>query len=102
MAKEYIEREAFQKELQEELDFDSPMYTEDQNKHIDIGLKIALRAIRKAPAADVVEVVRCKDCIKRKTPDCSMYYEADGEQYSWEVDDDFCSQGERRDNDAAD
>ena len=56
MAKEYIEREAVVKELKEELDFESPMYTADQNKHIDIGLKIALRVIRKAPTADVVEV----------------------------------------------
>ena len=56
MTEEYIGREALQKELQEELNFESPMYTADQNKHINIGLKIALRAIRKAPAADVDEV----------------------------------------------
>ena len=47
MTEEYIKREALQKELQEELDFESPMYTADQNKHINIGLKIALRAIKK-------------------------------------------------------
>lgn len=56
MTEEYIRRDALQKELQEELDFESPMYTADQNKHINIGLKIALRAIKKLPAADVEEV----------------------------------------------
>lgn len=41
--------------------------------------------------------VRCKDCVKRKTEDCSMYYECEcGEQHTWEVDDDYCSVGERR------
>ncbi|MGE4213794.1 MAG: hypothetical protein AB7E42_03330 [Anaerotignaceae bacterium] len=41
--------------------------------------------------------VRCKDCVKRKTEDCSMYYECEcGEQHTWEVDDDYCSLGERR------
>lgn len=41
--------------------------------------------------------VRCKDCVKRKTEDCSMYYECEcGEQHTWEVDDDYCSVGKRR------
>ena len=48
------------------------------------------------PAADVVEVVRCKDCKYRKTEDCAMYYECDcGEQHTWETDEDFCSYGEK-------
>jgi hypothetical protein len=55
------------------------------------------KAIRNAPAADVVEVVRCKECVKRNTADCSMYYECDcGQQHTWETDNDFCSYGERR------
>lgn len=56
MAKEYIERGAVVKELQEELDYESLMYTKEQNKHIDIGLGIALRTVKRLPAADVVEV----------------------------------------------
>ena len=48
------------------------------------------------PAADVAEVVRCKDCIYRKTEHCAMYYECEcGAQYSWETDNDYCSLGKR-------
>ena len=51
------------------------------------------------PAADVVEVVRCENCIRRGTEDCAMYYGCEcGEQHTWETDNDFCSWGERRDN----
>ena len=45
----------------------------------------------------LVEVVRCRDCVKRKTPDCSMWFDCDcGAQGTWEVDDDFCSVGVTR------
>lgn len=55
--------------------------------------------IDKEPAADVVEVVRCENCIRRGTEDCAMYYGCEcGEQHTWETDNDFCSWGERRDN----
>ena len=48
------------------------------------------------PAADVAEIVRCKDCALRKTEDCAMYYECDcGAQCSWETDNDYCSFGKR-------
>ena len=100
MAKEYIEREYLVKEAEAVLDFRKKHYT-DKARIADAASTVEWLKYY-APAADVVEVVRCKDCIKRKTQDCSMYYEADGEQYSWEVDDDFCSQGERRCNNAAD
>ena len=49
------------------------------------------------PAADVVEVVRCENCIRRGTDDCAMYYGCEcGEQHTWETDNDFCSWGERK------
>ena len=50
---------------------------------------------------DLIEVVRCKDCIYRGRVDCAMSYRCDcGEQHTWETDNDFCSYGERRiDND---
>jgi hypothetical protein len=71
--------------------------------------------VESVPAADVVEVVRCKDCKRRGDPDkCPMCYEvpvyqcngedSDGE-LCWDVweeiedrtiDDSFCSCGERR------
>lgn len=42
-----------------------------------------------------VNVVRCKNCKKRHTDDCAMYYRSaeSDEQYSWELDNDFCSWG---------
>lgn len=58
----------------------------------------ARELIATAPAADVVEVVRCENCIHRGKEDCAMYYGCEcGEQHTWETDNDFCSRGERRD-----
>lgn len=54
MAKEYIERGALLEELQEEIDFESAMYTEEQNKWLRAGLSIAARDVRNQPIADVV------------------------------------------------
>lgn len=90
--KEYIEREALIK------------YAEKQEVIIKDGLNIAdamriqgnvfRRCVETCPAADVVEVVRCKDCIFRGREDCAMYYECEcGEQHTWETDNDFCSYG---------
>lgn len=46
---------------------------------------------------DLIEVVRCKDCIYRGQEECAMFYRCDcGEQLNWETDNDFCSYGERR------
>lgn len=50
------------------------------------------------PAADVVPVVRCKDCRLRGREECAMFYRCEcGEQHTWETDNDFCSYGERID-----
>lgn len=54
MEKEYIERGALLEELQEEIVFESAMYTEEQNKWLCTGLRIATRDVRKQPTADVV------------------------------------------------
>ena len=50
---------------------------------------------REAKAADVVPVVRCKDCKFRNSDNCAMYYHSNesGKQYSWNYDNDFCSWG---------
>lgn len=53
---EYIEREALISEIQEEVDFKTPVYTEEQNKYFNMGLKCALRDVKRQPTADVVEV----------------------------------------------
>lgn len=65
------------------------------SKKYNIPLGDLVDVFAEIPAADVVKVVRCKDCTNRKTPDCSMYYscmECDG-QWTWETDNDYCSYG---------
>ena len=56
-----------------------------------------------APTVDAVEVVRCKDCKYQCTESCPTYYE-DRMTYrdSWSLDgdNDFCSYGERRTDNA--
>ena len=59
---------------------------------------IAKEIIRDAPTIDAVPVVRCKDCKKRGTQDCAMWYQCsvcEG-QWSWETNEGFCSYGERK------
>ena len=51
--------------------------------------------VKKAPTADVVEVVRCKDCVFRLQDDvCGRYYCELDDSYVGETD--YCSRGERR------
>lgn len=59
---------------------------------------IATETVEKVLNPDFVEVVRCRECRWRKGPMCSMEYHNDEtrEQYTWELDNDFCSYGERR------
>ena len=46
---EYIEREALLSELQEEIEFETSMYTEEQNKYFNMGLKCAIRDVKSQP-----------------------------------------------------
>lgn len=57
-----------------------------------------VEALEDVPAADVVEVVRCKDCKHRNTPDCKMWYQCVicGDYHHWERDDYYCSYGVRK------
>ena len=79
--KEYVEREALLKRLCD----DDPSHMEDYYYN----------AIKNAPAADVVEVVRCKDCrhnhcmVGNSYRYCALH---DTKVYA----DDFCSYGERK------
>ena len=56
--------------------------------------------IMRFPLADVVEVVRCKDCIHRDPEDkkCDCSFQAKGGIFPMD-DDNFCSYGERRKED---
>ena len=72
--------------------FDKPAYADGWNSAIDV--------IENAPTVDAVEVVRCKDCIYYHKQlgygfgQCSKYN-------IMPYPDDFCSYGERKDNDNA-
>ena len=58
-------------------------------------IREVIERIDNAPTADVVEVVRCKDCKHHNETWCDMNSRDRGEWFSW-YDDDFCSYGERR------
>ena len=83
MAKEYIEREAAIEAIMSD-----PPDAHYPSWYID--------RIKTLSAADVVPVVRCKDCRWRGREECGMFYRCEcGEQHTWETDDDFCSYGEK-------
>ena len=64
------------------------------------ALDVAERYLRNRPAADVVEVVRCKDCKHSElTPD-ELSYWCDKHEHCLLKDDDFCSYGERINDEA--
>ena len=95
---EYIEREALRKRLE---DF-SEWCRDGRKEGVDFVLDCSLP---NTPAADVVEVVRCKDC-KFFIPDAELDHnkypniiEADGlcnNSLKFTYADDFCSHGERK------
>lgn len=96
MAKEYIEREA--------------VCSDCNNQKICVDKSKC--PVGRAPAADVVEVVRCKDC-KRCVPtkegfvcghalptkSLEQYFQTGTDIMAIVKPDDFCSYGERRNND---
>lgn len=98
MAKEYIARDAVLKEIK-----DTEAVAIFAKSSWPETWKDMQTNIRNLPAADVVEVVRCEDC-KSRHDSCfagvgntycdvhHKYFPLDG----------FCSDGERRDNNAAD
>ena len=71
-------------------------------KLIDIGFDIEMATdfLNNIKDSDVVEVVRCKDCIHRDPEDkkCDCSFRAKGGIFPMD-DDDFCSYGERRKGD---
>ncbi len=101
---EYIEREKAFKLIKEQKEKETGAYSRGKNK----GLIIAGSIINNKevlPAADVVEVVRCKECkhfIASNPSYCK--YHTDNASYSdeacWVTEIDFCSYGERRETNA--
>lgn len=60
----------------------------------DVGMMI-----EDAPAVDVVEVVRCKDCALYNTEACPCTVYEEGDLISLLSENDYCSKGERRKSD---
>lgn len=86
---EYIEREALLNALKEERKNGNFVFTSKWIKEIMDNL----------PAADVVEVVRCKDCKNRYVPcRCALWYATanDTEYFVERGDDFFCSYAEKK------
>ena len=85
----------------------SPCETKQEQRDAQFKQKYTVDAfikeLKRAPAVDAVEVVRCKDCAKRHTPDCLMWYQCSvcGGQWSWETDNDFCSSGKRKESEVS-
>lgn len=94
MAKEYIEREALLKTSPfTKHGGDTSQYTEG---YLDCAGE-AREAVRNAPTADVVEVVRCKDCgYFHQGKDFSVC-DRPCEDMVDRLPTDFCSRGRRKD-----
>lgn len=84
--KEYIEREAAIKAIEN----DSP-------ELVYYSKREAIDCIKAEPAANVVEVVRCKDCENFENGECVNPYiwMSDG-AHLWPDEDFYCAKGERR------
>lgn len=65
--------------------------TVDDNGDILVSVRDVKKAIAQTPAADVVEVVRCKDCV-HKNPCCFKCLRDN----LWHDTDDYCSYGKRK------
>ena len=53
--------------------------------------------LKKQPTIDAVEVVRCKDCIRRyDTDECPMCFLIEGEYYEYTNENGFCDRGEQK------
>lgn len=65
------------------------------SKDVDKVAELFNELLDAQPTADVVEVVRCKDCKKYNMDDCMMIY---GKKMNRNIfANDFCSYGERAD-----
>ena len=72
----------------------------DQNLEVLVPLSDVRKSLQMTPTADVVQVVRCVDCIHRDPEDkkCDCSFQAKGGIFPMD-DNDFCSYGKRRKED---
>ena len=55
--KRLIDANALLADLKEELEFETQMFTAEQNEWIDYGLRVAIKDVKYQPTVDAVEVV---------------------------------------------
>lgn len=94
---EYIKREAAIKAIE------NADYTAISSDADDCKADYLREIIESVPAADVVPVVRCKDCIHYDLGVClKIYSDGNAQKDSWQSrnPNDFCSYGERKDGGA--
>lgn len=91
---DYISRESILAKLKAKFCAYCPLPDCDAN----CKLHYLLDAVKEAPAADVVEVVRCKDCVYYNTTGCAVGFGwCEEPTVSNGVDDNYyCAGGERR------
>ena len=93
--KEYIEREAVRNQILS--------WAVCINHPELLSKKDTMQCVDYVPAADVVEVVRCREC-KRWDPEPDSYGKDGGpkgkcmKSFEETYDDDFCSYGQRKEN----
>lgn len=90
---EYIDREALMKFPIRANHCDK----EHANEHFINGIETVMEYAEHLPAADVVEVVRCKDCKYNSGTKKCLHPDS---FFAVPKDDDFCSYGERKDGGA--
>ena len=88
---EYIEREALIKEIRKAFALEWEVPCSSKDRIIQEAVSKVYDLIRKQPTADVVEVVRCKDCKHFIAGVCIFNM---GMNFC--IKDDFCSYGEKR------
>lgn len=66
-----------------------------EKSEILVPLSDVRKALQMTPTADVVEVVRCKDCFKRDTEECWCAHSEDDYKTGFD-ENGFCSGGERK------
>lgn len=94
----YIDADKLHDEIYELTKFKRDPVTGDAVMRLSMKISEVLRQIDEQPSADVVEVVRCKDCRYRQPVDNCMYGECIFAA-SMVADDDYCSNGERKEQD---
>ena len=105
--KEYIERDCIVNSIRKSFDFyyQIPIYPSD--REVQNIVNRVKRIVQELPAADVVEVVRCKDCknaymnsfsAQSCVAMCRFLANRSNGELAIVQQDDFCSRGERKED----